>query len=450
MVLGLSLSAPLAQAHHWQPIQPGGIHESAGSYCTFNFAFESHANDSKFIGTAGHCVAMGDRVVVPEIGEIGTVVYHSSNASLPDDAERDFALIEIDDDKHGLLDPALRRWGGPVGVETEFTPGTPVLHYGNGLLLSSTEPTRSREGHLEWVYGKNAPSALDNPDYANWYLANVPVINQDSGSALMSATGHAIGVAATPMFLLGSPGYIGGPTFEQILEDLDYAGWDVTLMTAPLVTESADVARNAVLQAEHCTLELGGNESSDACLKVAWPSKRIGEPNEPPENATRELIAEGTITAGHAATSYFTVNRNPVSDVPLYPDSFEFPAPEAGTIIGTETTDSVGLGYDVDMNFYSDGGHYWREASGCATPAADDVCAVPEGATTVGVAAYHGVNLEVRVYKYLVQPGIAPEAGNDSAPTETGGSSPGLATPALLVALALPIAFAHWKRRRTS
>lgn len=400
------LAGPAIGAGHERPIQPGAQHMIAnGTWCSLNLVFRSVENETLYIGTADHCTReLGQRIRVPEVGEIGTVVYRTSSATFADGGRRDFALIAIDQNRLSLVDPAVRRWGGPTGVDTTFTPGTPLLQYGQGIVISSTEATRGRGGILEWTYGHTAPAALDIPEYRGWYLADLPVINGDSGSIILTAEGKALGVAAEPVGVAGQPGYLAGPTFALILDDLAKAGWHIEVVRSEMTTNAEAAGQEATRVKDQCTNEPIGGESTDSCVGMAYPNKRRGAGQGIPPDAQKELLFEATILAGSPSGQYFSLARNPTGfgppTQPVPIDSFEFPAPAPGTLIGTETSAPEGVAYDVDLNFYRGANHYWVDD--CATPAPDDACHVPDRATTVGVTAFAGADLHVRVYGYTV------------------------------------------------
>lgn len=97
-------------------------------------------------------------------------------------------------------------------------------------------------------------------------------------------------------------------------------------------------------------------------------------------------IGRGHITAGAPTTAFV-----PVEGVA----SLYFAAPAVGTVITTRTVDHGGLGYDLDMYFFTASGTY---LSSCATAAAAAVCTVPGGAAEVEVSAFYGFDLDVALW----------------------------------------------------
>lgn len=260
---GILLADPPATAHHFDPIQPGARFWSGApnvAWCTLNFVFTDAAGEV-YIGTAGHCfrgLAMGARSSAPGIGEFGAVVYAEEYS----DPLRwmDFGLIRVDEDKRHLVDPAVRVYGGPTGVQSEFLPGTPTLLYGHPNYLSATEASRAlRPGVLEYV--KEDPNWVPNP---GWFFVTNPTYAGNSGGPVITADGKALGIVA----LLGvlDKAATGGPTVETILAWMAEDGWDLELVTAPYSLPAVLVSVT-VGQVEHCAnAPMGTQASPDACV----------------------------------------------------------------------------------------------------------------------------------------------------------------------------------------
>lgn len=227
--------SPAARAAEmpWVPIQPGARLRVPGT-CTANFVFSDAT--SRYIGTAGHCAPVG-RVVADEAGaRIGTVVFSVNNYP-----SLDFALIEIDPERYGDVSPSMRIWGGPTGIAPTGPfgsdaprPGTLLRQFGYGTTWREHEATRSRSGVLSaW------PVTV--------WEGYLPCSGGDSGSAVILASGEALGVLDVALLAPGgldpqiqaligkvSPS-CGGSTLVRILERLRMAGYeDIELETAPL------------------------------------------------------------------------------------------------------------------------------------------------------------------------------------------------------------------------
>lgn len=250
---------PSAEAHHYAPIQPGAL---TGGHCTLNLIFRD-PEGKLYVGTAAHCAQLGSRVVAPKVGEFGTVVFRQyGNESTP---RNDFALIAIDANKYPHVNPSVRFWGGPTGASRDPAPGTPTIHYGQGGFFEWSEPTRARWGAVEGV-------VPDGP-YRGWFSATHVVMGGDSGSALLTWDGKALGVLSQVPAVGPPPGVVTGPTFDLIMELLQRAGWNLTLVTAPFapLTYSTGLLERAGVMLQHCSEKpLADVREPDGCMRDAW------------------------------------------------------------------------------------------------------------------------------------------------------------------------------------
>ncbi|HEX9711336.1 MAG TPA: hypothetical protein VGB52_02150 [Actinomycetota bacterium] len=208
----LLVPAPGSAVPGETPIQPGAKIFSPVGQCTMNFVFTDPAG-TLYIGTAGHCARVGDRVSSEE-GSFGTAVYSHRTTV------KDFALIRIDTDRYDQVDPAVRAWGGPTGhtTATETTIGDPLLQYGFGIGFGEAAETRQRLG------------PMSNDSFTR-YRAYVPSNFGDSGSPVLhAATGKALGVVVEFAY---ATGLSEGPTVEAILADLAAEGYALAVVTAP-------------------------------------------------------------------------------------------------------------------------------------------------------------------------------------------------------------------------
>jgi hypothetical protein len=249
-----------AVADHFVPIQPGGqVLMPDGGSCTLNFVFEDPAG-GRYIGTAGHCVqhlSLGARLSVRDLGEFGTLVYVSFHEDPLD--WNDFALIRIDEDKVPSSSAAMRGWGGPLGAEDAFLPGTPTVFYGQATLLGDTEPTRAlRAGVLQEVTA-SAPMR-------DWFIASNPSWAGDSGSGMLTARGTALGVIVGGA-MVANQGGAKGPTIHKVLAELQGSGFDVALKTAPFELPAA-AEQLALGMLGHCIVEpMGPPGDPDSCVR---------------------------------------------------------------------------------------------------------------------------------------------------------------------------------------
>lgn len=315
-ILGLLLLAfalPSAVAHHYSPIQPGAL---LGDPCTMNFVFQDPAG-ALYIGAAGHCVPeVGERVIAPGLGSFGTTVFwrdDSTNFTEPANATgplMDFALVKVDADKQDLVEPALRFWGGPTGIEAMYAPGTPTLHYGQGLFWQATEPSRPRYGVLQERYQAGP--------FTDWYLASHAIMGGDSGSGLLTGNGKALGIIVTVAATFGNqPGVIGGPTVELILETLHEAGFDVEMATAPFtpVSDAAGWQQRLAEMSVHCQAQTTSDpQSPDGCIRQQYYSYHV-------------LDEMRNATSWHLYPWGVMANDNPGAcpEAPWYPTLMEHP-----------------------------------------------------------------------------------------------------------------------------
>lgn len=194
-------------------IQPGA---SLGGYCTFNFLFEG-PNGTGYIGTAAHCTdEVGERLELPGVGAIATVVYDSGSTE-----GVDFTLARLDDDKIGIAHPKMLGWDGPTGwmEPDDLAVGDIIQLHGYGLVLGQNDVTRDRQGVLvAWTDRE--------------YDVDMPAVNGDSGSPLMHESGKAFGIISRYGVADGVPSTDSGPLFPYIFEALAEAGYgDVRLAT---------------------------------------------------------------------------------------------------------------------------------------------------------------------------------------------------------------------------
>jgi hypothetical protein len=171
--------------------------------CTMNFIFTDGV--SKYIGTAGHCVA-GGRTVIAQIATrvdpTNTVVTLAAIGSVTKSWNsgigRDFALVKINPGFKVVSGMAGAL--GPTGVFCGDPVGQPVMHYGHGYIFFV------EQGHPK--FGEVIPDAtilfkFASPRGFNWVGYGLP---GDSGSGVMNDAGlavgdltHGIGVAGVPV-----------------------------------------------------------------------------------------------------------------------------------------------------------------------------------------------------------------------------------------------------------
>lgn len=200
-------------------LHPGAriVTESSAGRCTLNFVWTNATRT--FIGTAGHCVALGQRVRQPGHEPFGTVVARSPIAGPATD---DFALILVDEDAAAGVDPRVAQWGGPAGVFAgPVFKGLPVVHTGHGYLNGDDPyPPRPRPG---------VGSDWNGRSFSFYGYA----YGGDSGSPVLTATGEAVGIIVRGP--TGQKTY-EGPTIQRaqaiVAEQVPSLG-QLTLATAP-------------------------------------------------------------------------------------------------------------------------------------------------------------------------------------------------------------------------
>ncbi len=197
--------------------------------CTTNFIFTD--STSKYIGTAGHCVQGGGRVVMQVATRLSPVDQDSvlvTLAAIGKVAKRwdqgigkDFALVKIDPSWHVVsgVGGAL----GPTGVFCGDPLGQPVFHYGHGYVFFV------KQGYPK--FGEVIPdvSLIFKPSAEgfNWVGYGLP---GDSGSGVMNDAGLAVGDLTHGLAAAGVPvpGLNFGTTMQAIL---NLIGPSYSLMT---------------------------------------------------------------------------------------------------------------------------------------------------------------------------------------------------------------------------
>lgn len=237
-------------------IRPGVQMHSPSGQCTSNFVFTSPDNRTVYLGFAAHCVGEGaptdtdgcDPVTKPmALGTNVTIVGASRPARLaytswgtmqgikeanPDIcAYNDFAVVALDPADAGRVNPAMRHFGGPVGLASAsaLAMGDRVLTYGN----SSLRPDQSPD-EVNWHEGYVTEAGAAGGWSTEIYTVT-PGVPGDSGSGVLSADGHALGdlvtIHATPHPLSNNFSSLD----RELAYALQHAGLDLRLATAPLL-----------------------------------------------------------------------------------------------------------------------------------------------------------------------------------------------------------------------
>ena len=203
-----SMGASVAQAAPTGPVHPGVQTFTAGAQCTANFIFKDAT--STYIGQAAHCsgtgaatetngcdaasLPIGTAVTVTGASKPGTLAYNSwiaMQAAGETDANacayNDFALVKLDADDVGKVDPTVPGFGGPTGVGGAAVAST-VFSYGNSSLRLGITQLSPKQGLVVQIDGGGWSRAV---------YTVTPGVPGDSGSGFMNATGQAIGVLST-------------------------------------------------------------------------------------------------------------------------------------------------------------------------------------------------------------------------------------------------------------
>jgi len=228
-------------------IRPGVQTFTDGGQCTADFVFTDRTDDSVYLGQAAHCAStggptetngcetgskpLGTRVGIEGASVDGTLAYSSwismqarGEANADACQYNDFALVRIDPADVGKVSPAMRVYGGPTSMARpgDWGVGDKVLTYGNSDLRFGVEPIRPREGYV-----------LSASDWTTSIYTAGPGVPGDSGSAVLTGDGQALGVLVTLQSV--PPAGNGVTSLAKALEYAASAGSDVELATWDLI-----------------------------------------------------------------------------------------------------------------------------------------------------------------------------------------------------------------------
>ena len=196
--------------------------------CTMNFVFTD--GTSKYIGTAGHCVAGGKTVIAQistrvdptdtvfvTLAAIGNVV-----KTVNQGIGKDFALVKINSGFKVV--PGMAGALGPTGVFCGDPVGQPVMHYGHGYIFFV------EQGYAK--FGEVIPDLtllvkFASPNGFNWVGYGLP---GDSGSGVMNDAGLAVGDLSHGIGILGVP--VPGLSFGMDMQGIfNFIGTGYKLVT---------------------------------------------------------------------------------------------------------------------------------------------------------------------------------------------------------------------------
>lgn len=233
-----ALAIPASASAAWASpddatIRPGSQTETDGAgQCTSNVVFENGGD--VLIGQAAHCAGtggstetdgcdagslpLGTRVDVEGAEHAGELVYSSwvemqrrGETDAGACAANDFALIRLDPRDAAKVNPSIPFWGGPVALGAEGADaGQAVFSYGNSGLRLGLELLKPKAGlHL----------GRANGGWTHEIATLTPGVPGDSGSAVLSADGRALGTLST-LALAPVPGTNG---VGDLGREVDYA-----------------------------------------------------------------------------------------------------------------------------------------------------------------------------------------------------------------------------------
>jgi hypothetical protein len=219
--------APSSQA----TVHPGVVTKTGDGECTSNFIFYN-ATDV-FIGQAAHCAGtgaptetsgctsgtkpLGTPVTIAGASKPGTLVYSSwiTMAKLGEkDANtcdfNDIALVKIDPADVAKVNPSVPAFGGPTGISTTPTKfGDQILTYGNSPLRGGVSQLSPKTGYSLGDEGGG---------WSHTCITATPGVPGDSGSAVLTKDGKALGVLAS----LSLAPLAGSNGVGDLARELDY------------------------------------------------------------------------------------------------------------------------------------------------------------------------------------------------------------------------------------
>ena len=215
-------------------VRPGGRVLAPRGRCTLNFLFNG-GDGRRYMGTAGHCVLGDSPLAGQDVGErrwtegtgpvakdaLGKRIGEFAYAALK--SPKDFALIRLDGNV--AANPSICHFGGPTGSNGATSPGgTPLPHYGNGVVVGSILPART-------MFALGLPS----PDSVYAFGLALP---GDSGGPVISTDGRAVGLVIAIGVGIAGPTDMGTVLSTRIAPQVARAaavlGTSLALQTAQL------------------------------------------------------------------------------------------------------------------------------------------------------------------------------------------------------------------------
>jgi hypothetical protein len=239
-----------AAAPSWAPagqaaIHPGVMTSTEGGDCTSNFIYYN-ATDV-FIGQAAHCAGtgaptetsgctagtkpLGTKVTIKGASKPGILAYsswitmaqrHEQDNNTCD--HNDLALVKIDPADRDKINPSVPFFGGPIGISTApIASGDRIYTYGNSPLRAGVTALSPKAG---FSLGDDAGG------WTHTCYTVTPGIPGDSGSAVLTKDGKALGVLAS-LALAPVAGSNGVGDMSRELDYLNAHGGLGTVSLAP-------------------------------------------------------------------------------------------------------------------------------------------------------------------------------------------------------------------------
>ncbi|HEX2052618.1 MAG TPA: serine protease [Actinomycetota bacterium] len=244
----------------WAPaatatVRPGSATITGSSICTSNFVFTDGAG-AVYLGQAAHCTStadatsldgctngtrpLGTPVRVAGASHPGTMVYNSwiamqqrGETDLNTCVFNDFALVKLDPQDHGVVNPSVRFWGGPTGTVPTTFDGAEVFGFGSTIGGGRVTPHPKTGVSLRQVAG----------GWTHILALQPPGISGDSGSGVLDGQGRAFGVLST---YTARRGINGASDLSRMLDYMKASGFgaDITLAngTEPFVLPNRPTA----------------------------------------------------------------------------------------------------------------------------------------------------------------------------------------------------------------
>jgi hypothetical protein len=199
----------------WAPADSASVHPGVqtfteGAQCTSNFVFTDGAG-AVYIGQSAHCAGtgsatdtngclagslpLGTPVEVDGASRPGTLVYSSwltmQARNEQDDFTcrfNDFALVKLDPADYASVNPSIPDWGGPVSLGATTSTLDKIYTYGNSSLRFGVTALSPKEGYS---------LGQQSGGWNHQVYTVTPGIPGDSGSAVLSADGAALGTLST-------------------------------------------------------------------------------------------------------------------------------------------------------------------------------------------------------------------------------------------------------------